>query len=163
MAVTATLVIGRDGSTTKGGRSSGVASAADRSTFLARRRDVDCILIGGNTARTEPYQRTPAPVVVISHSMVNALANNRKAYWWNTSPEEAIERAKRMVGEKILVEAGPELITYCAERGLLESLELSVTDVVGGENPIDYQKLLTYFSNVSEKSVDGTRFITALK
>lgn len=163
MTVTATLVVGKDGSTHKGGRSSGVASKADQKVFLERRRHTDCIIIGGNTARTEPYQRTPAPVVVVSNSMVNTLANNRQAYWWNTSPLEAIDRAKRLFGENILIEAGPSILIPLAEGGHIDRLELSVTDVEGGEDPIDYKALLALFSTVTEDVVDQTHFFTALK
>lgn len=88
MTVTVTLVVGSDGSTTKDGSSAGVTTAADRSEFLARRRTADCILIGGNTARTEPYHRTPVPVVVISRSLINPLADNRLAHCWNLSPRK---------------------------------------------------------------------------
>lgn len=163
MSVTATLVVGKDGSTSKGGRSAGVASPADRATFLARRRLADCIIIGGNTARTEPYQRTPVPVVVISRSMINVLQNNRRALWWNTTPSEAVSRAERLFGSHILIEAGPALINELVELGLIDRLELSVTDVEGGENPIDITALLSKFSTIEESVVDGTRFFTALK
>ena len=163
MAVTATLVVGKDGSTTKNGRSAGVASPADRAAFLARRRIADCIVIGGNTARNEPYQRTPAPLVVISHSMINPLMNNRRALWWNTTPEEALLRAERLFGKNILVEAGPKLIIDMVEKRLIDRLELSVTENEGGDNPIDYQSLLSKFSHVNENVIDGTRFFTAQK
>lgn len=163
MPVVATLVVGRDGSTTKGGRSSGVTSAIDRETFLARRRSVDCIIIGGNTARNEPYQRTPVPVVVLSRSMVNSLAHNRRAYWWNCSISDALVRAKRLFGENILIEAGPQLILESVNRDLIDVLELSVTDIDGGENVIDYRALLEKFARVDEKIVDGTHFFTAQK
>jgi riboflavin biosynthesis pyrimidine reductase len=63
--VIATLVVGSDGSTAKDGSSRGVTSTLDRARFLERRRHVDAILIGGNTARCEPYRKTPVPVVVI--------------------------------------------------------------------------------------------------
>jgi riboflavin biosynthesis pyrimidine reductase len=76
--IIATLVVGSDGSTAKDGSSRGVTSTLDRARFLERRRHVDAILIGGNTARTEPYRKTPVPVVVISTSMINALADNRQ-------------------------------------------------------------------------------------
>lgn len=163
MAVTATLVVGKDGATRKNGRSAGVASSADRAAFLARRRLADCILIGGNTARNEPYQRTPAPVVVISRSMINHLANNRRAHWWNATPEDALVRAQRLFGPNILIEAGPHIIIALAEKGLIDRLELSVTDVEGGEDQIDYQSLLSKFSSVHENVIDSTRFFTALK
>ena len=83
MAVIATLVVGADGSTTKGGTSQGVTSGADRAQFLEHRRLADCIFIGGNTARTEPYLRTPVPVVVISHQLNNPLASNPLAHLWS--------------------------------------------------------------------------------
>ena len=63
--VVATLVVGSDGSTAKDGTSRGVTSTLDRARFLERRRHVDAILIGGNTARNEPYRMTPVPVVVV--------------------------------------------------------------------------------------------------
>jgi riboflavin biosynthesis pyrimidine reductase len=56
MSVIASLVVAKDGSTIKGGRSSGVASIEDRNRFLARRRKADCILIGGNTPEVEKWR-----------------------------------------------------------------------------------------------------------
>ena len=56
MAVFASLVVGSDGSTTKGGNSRGITSGVDRTAFLSRRRSADFLLIGGETARAEPYQ-----------------------------------------------------------------------------------------------------------
>ena len=104
-------MVGADGSTSKNGSSSGISSGADRTTFLARRRNADFILIGGQTARTEPYHRTPVPVVVASRSMINALADNRLAHWWNLPPVSALEKGVKKFGPNVLVEAGPQLIS----------------------------------------------------
>lgn len=161
MTVTVTLVTGADGSTSKGGTSAGVSSAADRTAFLARRRAADCILIGGNTARTEPYQRTPVPVVVISRALINPLANNRLAHCWNLSPEKALDRAIKTFGPQVHVEAGASIIQELLDAGRIDALELSITEVVGGEDKIDLDLLLNYFSRKSEKVIDGTRFISA--
>lgn len=161
MTVTVTLVTGADGSTSKGGTSAGVSSAADRTAFLARRRAADCILIGGNTARTEPYQRTPVPVVVISKALINPLANNRLAHCWNLSPEKALDRAIKTFGPQVHVEAGASIIQELLDAGRIDALELSITEVVGGEDKIDLDLLLNYFSRKSEKVIDGTRFISA--
>lgn len=163
MTVTVTLVTGSDGSTSKGGNSAGVSSAADRSSFLARRRAADCILIGGNTARTEPYQRTPVPVVVISRSLINPLANNRLAHCWNLTPVKALDRAIKTFGPNVHVEAGASIIDELLSAGRVDALELSITEVSGGEDKVDLAKLLSYFSQQSEKIADGTRFISASK
>ena len=161
MTVTVTLVVGADGSTSKNGNSAGVSSAADRSAFLARRRTADCILIGGNTARTEPYHRTPVPVVVLSKSLINPLADNRLAHCWNLSPVKAVERAKSTFGPDIHIEAGASIIRELINASLVDALELSITDVTGGDDVIDISELLSHFSNQSEKTISGTRFISA--
>jgi riboflavin biosynthesis pyrimidine reductase len=163
MTVTVTLVTGSDGSTSKGGNSAGVSSAADRTAFLARRRAADCILIGGNTARTEPYQRTPVPVIVISKSLINPLANNRLAHCWNLTPVKALDRAIKTFGPNVHVEAGASIIDELLSAGRVDALELSITEVSGGEDKVDLAKLLSYFSQQSEKIADGTRFISASK
>jgi riboflavin biosynthesis pyrimidine reductase len=161
MSVIASLVVAQDGSTVKGGASSGVASIEDRKRFLSRRREADCIIIGGNTARSEPYHRTPVPVVVISRSLINSLANNRLALWWNTTPAIALARAQKTFGENLLVEAGPLLVTQMITEGLIDGLELSVTEQVGGEAKIDYRALLNAFPKVSEMKVGDTTFYSA--
>jgi len=161
--VIATLVVGSDGSTAKDGSSRGVTSTLDRARFLERRRHVDAILIGGNTARCEPYRKTPVPVVVISTSMVNALADNRQAYWWNASPSEALERARRLFGPTILVEAGASIINELIASGEIDRLELSVTQVAGGEDRINIQEMLAHFSHVENVTEGETIFYTATR
>jgi riboflavin biosynthesis pyrimidine reductase len=161
--IIATLVVGSDGSTTKDGSSRGVSSSTDRTRFLARRRSVDAILIGGNTARTEPYHKTPVPVVVVSTSMANALADNRQAYWWNASPSVAIERARRLFGQTILIEAGQSIILELISLNMIDRLELSVTPVTGGEDRIDIKELLSHFTSVSNESEGETVFYTATR
>jgi riboflavin biosynthesis pyrimidine reductase len=163
MTVTVTLVVGADGSTSKNGNSAGVSSAADRSAFLARRRTADCILIGGNTARTEPYHRTPVPVVVLSKSLINPLADNRLAHCWNLSPIKAVERAVTTFGPNIHVEAGASIIRELLSANLVDALELSITDATDGDDAIDIAELLSHFTNQSEKVISGTRFISACR
>jgi riboflavin biosynthesis pyrimidine reductase len=163
MAVFATLVVASDGSTSKGGSSRTIASGADRTEFLSRRRSADFILIGGATARCEPYHRTPVPVVVISRSMVNALADNRSAYWWNASPIQALERGIKKFGGNVLVEAGATLIFELIEQNALDGIYLSVTPESGGDHKIDYRDLLGKFAEVTHREVDGTHFYTATK
>ena len=161
MSTAASLVLGADGSTTRAGLSGGVSSAADRSVFLARRREFDLILIGGNTARTEPYTTTPIPVVVLSRSDVSPIAANPKAHLWNLSPTQAIARAHNEFGPRILVEGGPSLMRELLEAGLIDDFFLTVTEVEGGENAIDWREILNHFTSVEKSEVDGTLFFHA--
>ena len=161
MSVFASLVVGADGSTSKDGSSSGISSGADRKTFLARRRKADFILIGGQTARTEPYHRTPVPVVVASHSMINALADNRLAHWWNLSPVSALEKGIKKFGPNVLVEAGPRIINELIQARVLDGIFLSITSVTGGEDVIQIDELLWKFSVIEKVEIHGTFFIEA--
>ena len=161
MAVFATLVTGSDGSTTKGGSSRAITSGADRTEFLARRRTADFILIGGKTARSEPYHRTPVPVVIASRSMVNALADNRNAHWWNSSPRAALDRGIKKFGSNVLVEGGASFIFELISNRALDGIYLSITPETGGEAKINFQELLAKFSDLSEREVDGTKFFEA--
>jgi riboflavin biosynthesis pyrimidine reductase len=161
MPVIATLVVGADGSTSRNGNSGGVTSAIDRSQFLQRRRSADCIIIGGNTARNEPYQRTPVPVVVLSRSLFNPLAGNRLAYCWNLSPSQAVDKAIAMFGPVVHIEAGISIINELIAQGRIDELELSITESIDGVDKIDIQELLNHFSSMTEKISDGTRMISA--
>jgi len=161
MTVFASLVVGADGSTSKNGSSSGISTGADRTTFLARRRNADFILIGGQTARTEPYHRTPVPVVVISHSMLNALADNRLAHWWNLSPVSALEKGRKKFGPNVLVEAGPRIINELIKARVLDGIYLSITSVTDGEDVIDVEELLSNFTSIKRDELEGTLFIEA--
>jgi riboflavin biosynthesis pyrimidine reductase len=161
VGVVATLVVGSDGSTSKESRSAGVSSPEDRKAFLQRRREVDVIIVGGNTARHEPYNRTPVPLVVISRSLVNPVQGNHLALFWNCSPVKAVEKARKIFGEKILIEGGVSMINELISHKLIDQLELSVTTASGGEDKIDINELLSHFSQVSKRIEAGTIFYSA--
>lgn len=161
MSTVASLVVGRDGSTSKGNSSNGVSSDADRSAFLIRRRKVDCILIGGNTARHEPYKQTPVPLIILSRSHINPVAGNDMSHLWNLSPAQALIKAKELFGEKILIEAGTSIIIELIDQGLVDQLDLSVTSVTGGDKPIDWQALLNKFAHYTVTTVNDTDFYCA--
>ena len=163
MPVIATLVVGADGSTSKNGNSAGVTTALDRSEFLQRRRGADCIIIGGNTARTEPYQRTPVPVVVLSRALINPLTGNRLAHCWNLSPVKALDKAIEAFGSRVHIEAGATILEELVAAGRIDELELSITAVTDGEDKLDVEKFLTHFAIIKDQSVVGTRFISAVK
>lgn len=160
MAVIGSLVLGADGSSTLGGNSQLISNPLDQERFLARRRLCNAILIGGNTARLEAYQRTPVPVVVLSHTRPPLLDQNPKAHWWNLSPTEAVERAVREFGERLSAESGVSLLTDLLDANLITELNLTITPKVGGEKKMDYKTLLAHFENIQTEEIDGTIFYT---
>jgi riboflavin biosynthesis pyrimidine reductase len=161
VSIVATLVVGADGSTSQESRSAGISSAADRQVFLQRRREVDCIIVGGNTARHEPYNRTPVPLVVISRSLVNPVQGNHLALFWNCSPVEAVKKARTQFGEKILIEGGISMIEELIDHGVIDQLELSVTPATGGDDRIDWKALIAKFTHCQSREVEGTYFYSA--
>ena len=161
MSVVATLVVGSDGSTSKESRSAGVSSPADRQVFLQRRREVDCIIVGGNTARHEPYNRTPVPLIVISRSLVNPVQGNHLAHFWNCSPAQAVEKAQKQFGDKILIEGGVTMINELIDQSIIDELELSVTPASGGQDRVDWKGLIAKFAHCQSREVDGTTFYSA--
>jgi len=161
VSVVATLVVGSDGSTSKESRSAGVSSPADRQVFLQRRREVDCIIVGGNTGRHEPYNRTPVPLIVISRSLVNPVQGNHLAHFWNCSPKQAVEKAQKQFGDKILIEGGVTMINELIDQSIIDELELSVTPASGGQDRVDWKGLLAKFAHCQSREVDGTTFYSA--
>jgi hypothetical protein len=60
-----------------------------------------------------------------------------------------------------VIESGVSIIEELIAAKKIDRLELSVTSVSGGEDQVDYQKLLKKFSHVSERVEDETTFFTA--
>ena len=155
--------MGQDGSTSKDGSSAGVSTNTDRERFLKRRREFDCIIIGGNTARNERYSFTPCPLVVISRNPSNVLISNPNAVWWNMEPKLALEKARREFGPDVLIEAGPVLLNQFLNEGLVDQIEISVTPITGGADLINLNDALRGFEITNDEIVEDTRFVTAKK
>jgi dihydrofolate reductase len=73
----------------------------------------------------------------------------------------AIEKARALFGEKILIEGGVSMINELLEHKKIDQLELSVTPATGGEHIIDIKKLLANFSQVDKREEAGTTFYSA--
>lgn len=153
--VAANLVLGADGSTTLDGSSNGLTFPADRVRFHQLRREFKAILIGGNTAREEPYTKTPLPLIVLSHQPLTfLLESNSNAMVWNVPIPTAISRANGIYGD-LLLEAGPALVSEAVIAGLLTELFLTISPKTPAENQIDLAKLTATATQISEERVPG--------
>lgn len=157
--VAANLIVGADGSTTLGGSSRGLSFEADRQRFHQLRGEFEVILIGGNTARNEPYSRTPIPLIVLTHGgLPKNIAANPLAQAWGEPLTQALERAIESFGD-VLIEAGPKLLREGLEQNLIHELFLTISDRSGGENPMDLQKLLLNMHELSSERLPGGLFL----
>jgi len=163
MSTVASLVVGADGATTLGGKSRGISSTADRTVFIERRKSFDVIIIGGQTARVEPYASTPVPLVILSRSSINPIPENPSAHMWNLEPAQAIKRANQEFGGKILIEGGTNLLTQMFSEKLIEEFFLTITPVQGGENYINWREILNQFEFVEQSKLDETVFYHAFR
>ena len=76
---------------------------------------------------------------------------------------KAVDKALETFGPRIHIEAGARVIEELVTAGRIDELELSITAVRDGEDKLDVEKFLTHFSIIKDQSVDGTRFISAIK
>ncbi|MEI9907472.1 MAG: dihydrofolate reductase family protein [Actinomycetota bacterium] len=153
--VTAALVVGADGSSVLNNSSTALSTPEDHKEFLARRRQSDCIIIGGKTAQRESYGKTPCPLVIVSHQHPALLEVNPQSHWWNMSPASAVDKAEEIFGQRVTVEGGADFLTLLLAAGKIDQLNLTVTPRVGGEKKVVIPELLAYFSQVEIKDLGG--------
>ncbi|HEY4898464.1 MAG TPA: dihydrofolate reductase family protein, partial [Candidatus Nanopelagicaceae bacterium] len=129
---------------------------ADRQRFHQLRQEFDAILIGGSTARNEPYKKTPVPLIVLSHTELPLnIAANPLAVHWNLSIAEAIPQAAHIYGD-LLIEAGPRLVREALSAGLVTELFLTISKSASDENPVDIAELTRGAVEISrEESSEG--------
>ena len=161
MRILANLVLGSDGSTTLDGSSKALSSATDRKRFHELRAQVSAILIGGNTARTEPYATTPVPLAVITRTgdIPDSVRGNPKAQIWELDPISAIKKACDEFGGNILVEGGINLIQELLIANQIDELYLTLSNKSGGENVYDLSALTRDFTVESSEKIDGETFL----
>ena len=161
--VTANLIVGKDGSTSISGSSTPLSTQEDRERFQALRLKNDLILIGGNTARREPYKKTPIPLYILTHTKVRLQPKNQLAKQFSLSIKEMIsEIGNKFEGGKevinLLVEAGPSLLTQMISDSLIDQLYLTVNLDLTGDNQISISDLTCSFELVESEIVGSCEF-----
>jgi riboflavin biosynthesis pyrimidine reductase len=161
--VTANLIVGKDGSTSISGSSTPLSTQEDRERFQALRLKNDLILIGGNTARREPYKRTPIPLYILTHTKVRLQPKNQLAKQFSLSAKEMIaeictkfENGKEVIN--LLVEAGPGLLTQMISDSLIDQFYLTINLELTGDNQISISDLTRSFELVESEIVGSCEF-----
>ena len=76
----------------------------------------------------------------------------------NCSPVEAIEIARLKFGPEIGIEAGWSILSELLEAGAIDEFELSITTISSGEDRVDYDFILSHFTEVKIEVLDDTTF-----
>ena len=163
---TANLIVGSDGSTTANNSSIGLSTDEDRLRFKQLRSKSDLILIGGNTARREPYKRTPVPLYILTHAKVRLQPKNQLAKQFSMGITDLFsEISNNFLPTEItspinlLVEAGPTLLQEMIELSLINHLYLTKNLEKSGENKISIEELTATFKLISNERVGACEFM----
>ena len=165
LITTANLIVGKLGATTVAGSSIGLSNDEDRKRFKQLREESDLIIIGGNTARREPYKRTPIPLYILTHTKVRLQPKNQLAKQFLLPPAQLFKEISENFppidsssAVKVLVEAGPMLLQSLIDQGLIDHLYLTTNLVKDGENRISVDHLVANFELVSQEIIEETKF-----
>ena len=161
----ANLIVGADGSTTLANSSMGLSTDEDRRRFHELRSKNDLILIGGNTARREPYKRTPIPLYILTHTKVRLQPKNQLAKQFALNPAQMINELKSSFNSEqsgpinLLVEAGPALLKQMIDEGLIDNLYLTINQEKTGDNQIALTQLTKDFELIKRENIPPCDFL----
>ena len=163
---TANLIVGNDGSTTANNSSIGLSTDEDRLRFKQLRSKSDLILIGGNTARREPYKRTLIPLYILTHAKVRLQPKNQLAKQFSMGIADLFSEISNNFPPteitspiNLLVEAGPVLLQEMIDLALINHLYLTKNLEKNGENKISIEKLTAPFKLVTSERVGACEFM----
>ncbi len=161
----ANLVMGADGSTSIRGSSSALSSKLDRLRFHELRKRASVILIGGNTARNEPYAKTPLPLVILTlkNQIPDEVLANPNLEVWQLDPVEAVAKAQIEFPGNILIEGGINLLVKLLAAELIDELYLTINSQAGGENIYDLNQLTREFTITSSEKSGDDNFLILIK
>lgn len=145
----ANILIDPFGRVRSGQNSAPLSSPSDRRRFHQLRSWADCIVIGGETFRSEPYHLTSIPVIHFSRSK-EVISD------WAV---EFLEIAQRH-GQKILIEAGPGLLHQLLENSIVEQLHITRTQRRSEDlsSPIFDLSLIATWQLLSSETEDQETF-----
>lgn len=163
LIVTANLIVGQDGSTTLNGSSTGLSTAPDRLRFHQLRDHQELIIIGGNTARREPYKRTPIPLYILTHAKIRLQPKNQLAKQFQLTPAQLLAEISnnfqcQQPQINVLVEAGPNLLIQMIDQSLIDYLYLTVNLDKQGENRISIIDLVENFELLESEKIQDCEF-----
>ncbi|MBM3721451.1 MAG: hypothetical protein FJW47_06120 [Actinobacteria bacterium] len=155
----ANLVVARNGATSLRGSSRPLSTPEDRQRFLALRKDVSAIAIGGSTFRTEPYENLKIPLFVATkHSSTEFDGNPSAARSYDLSPLELIQIARKEIAGTILIEGGVNFLRDLIAAQIIDQIYISRVGLDGDDYHLDEQALRLSYRLVSTERIGDTNF-----
>lgn len=147
--VIATMVVGANGATSLAGTSAPLRSAADRTRFLALRRspEIAAIVVGGATAKVEPYQKSPHPLIVVERLELE-----------RSEIGEILANLRKRIHGTILCEGGARLIHLLLSGDHIDTFFLSRVPINGDDHFLDQSLLRSTMDLVSSERDGSTTF-----
>ena len=161
MAVIASFLLGANGATSLGGKSSPLSTPSDRARFLARHRSAGAFIIGKQSAAIESYEKSTKPIFVFtrtlealhfSHPMMEQVSVD-------SDLAEVTRKIDQQIEGDIVVEAGGQLLLAMIDAGAIDLLELTISPINGDGHFVAQNELLKNFTIISDEEIDGTRLL----
>jgi riboflavin biosynthesis pyrimidine reductase len=160
MPIIANLILGRDGGTTVGGRSAPLSSALDRQRFHELRAMADAIVIGGQTARIEPYGKTPVPLIVVTKSaQLPALVRSNPFLQISNQGIPETLRSASLQFNTLLIEAGATFVADALAEKLIDDLYITQVQTPAAAPYFNYSSLGSDFTLVQSEGFGGEEFL----
>ena len=134
------LIMGSNEATTLAGSSFGLSFTADKERMLIIRGQAGAILVGGNTYRSEPYQKLDKPVLVAS-SQADSLSRPLLGEILPLSPVELAEYALAKYQSPILIEGGRDFLVPLLNARKINMMYLTISKIAGDDRFIKYQEI----------------------
>lgn len=147
------LIIGSNGATTLAGSSYGLSFPADKERMQIIRGLAGAILVGGNTYRSEPYQKLAKPVLV-SSSKADSLPKPIHGEVLQYSPIELAEYALEKYQSPILIEGGRDFLLPLLKSGKIKRMYLTISKTKGDDRFVNHAELIDGM-HLQEKILDS--------
>ncbi|MFM1967612.1 MAG: hypothetical protein RL590_469 [Actinomycetota bacterium] len=154
--VLANIMVGCNQATSAGGKSSPLRTTEDGIRFHQARALAKALIIGGNTYRSEPYQKSPLPVFVASATLTPI--QNEELFIAPFAPTELIAIAQERVGAPVLIEGGVNFLHSLIQDKAIDALLITRTPKSGDGDFWDDQLLQKNYMLFSKETVSGSGF-----
>lgn len=161
MTLIATLVVGSNNATSKGGLSAPLSTPADRGSFLTLHRSAAAIIIGKASALIEDYRKTQVPIFVLTRQQESMMLPHpmmEQVVIGHDLAATCRSIDARFDGD-VIVEAGIGLLQAMVSVGAVDRLELSITPIDGDGHFLELKDFLSHFFIEDERVIEGTRLL----